>query len=70
MWAKRDNGDYVNIDLTTRLSTTGSGSSWTITASWPENGTVTVTLAGTWSSQADAQEAIRKLVDAVDPSTY
>lgn len=70
MWAKTSTGDYVNIGTATQLKTTGSGSSWQLVASWPENGVALATLAGTWGSQADAQDAIRKLTDAIDPSTY
>jgi len=55
---------YLRIDSGTTIFVQNlSGSSWTIS-----NGGFL--LSGSWSSQAEALEALRRLVDGVDPAGY
>lgn len=63
MWMKRDDGNYVNINTGISMIATGSASSWTVKV-----GASIDLHAGTFASQADAQDAIRKLTQGVDPT--
>lgn len=63
MWVSNVNGDYVNLDAVTLLTVVQSGSNWRIsgpTGQW---------ILGVFTTQADAQDALRELVHGVDPST-
>lgn len=64
MWMKRTDGNYVNINTGVSMVATGSASSWTIKV----GGNIEVG-AGTFASEADAQEAIMKLTQGLDPAT-
>jgi hypothetical protein len=68
MWVKTNSGNYTNLDHCLALEVIGSGSSFSLQAT-AISGALPV-LAGTWATQADAQEAARELVDGVDSSTY
>jgi len=71
VWAEEASGDYVNVAKATEAKATGSGSTWQVQVLTSQGSSVlTVTLAGTWASASDAQDAFRRLVDGVDPSTY
>ncbi len=64
MWWKTFDGDYVNGDLATRVSGLSlSGGTYGIVAQ-PTN----ARLAGEWATGAEANDAIRQLVQGVDPS--
>lgn len=63
MWMKRDDGNYVNIDTGISMVASGSGSSWAVKV-----GANVGLNAGTFASQAEAQEAIRVLTRGVDPA--
>ncbi len=68
MWAKTSTGNYTNLDHCLVLEVIGSGSSFNIQATATSG--ATPVLAGTWTTSAAAQEAMRELVDGVDSSTY
>lgn len=68
MWAKTSSGNYTNLDHCLVLEVVGSGSAFAIQAT-ATNGAQPI-LAGTWPAAADAQEAMRELVDGVDSATY
>lgn len=72
VWVETDTGDYVNVSaLASKVLATGGGGSWSLQLKTTEgSGVTTYNLAGTWASQADAQDAARKLLDGIDPSTY
>jgi hypothetical protein len=63
MWMKRSDGNYININTGANVVASGSGSSWTIKA-----GSNVELNAGTFPSEADAQAAIAKLTQGVDPA--
>jgi hypothetical protein len=63
MWMKRSDGDYINITTGVSMVASGSASSWTIKV-----GSNVELNAGTFPSQADAQDAIAKLTQGVDPA--
>lgn len=62
-WLLLNTGDYVNLDAINTLTATQVGSIWLIKAPG------TLTLPGTFATQAAAQDAIRKLVKGVDSTT-
>lgn len=64
-WRLSNNDGYVNAELVSGLSPVGSGSSWRIRP----DGSASDLEAGPYTSEADAAEAIRKLVGGIDPST-
>lgn len=69
VWVSGSNADeLLNLDDFHVLSVAGSGSNWTITAF--VLGVNQRQLKGTWATESAAQDAARKLVDSVDPSTY
>lgn len=63
MWMKRSDGNYVNIATGVSMVASGSASSWTIKV-----GSSIELNTDTFSSQADAQDAIAKLTQGVDPA--
>jgi hypothetical protein len=62
-------GDHVNLAQAVGLRTVQVGSDWKIVMV-AENGADRAYLNGVWTSESAAQDAVRKLVDAIDPSTY
>jgi hypothetical protein len=65
MWAKTTGGDYLNLGAVFVLyaaETTSNSGVWAIVAPGAYR------LAGEYSSQAEAQEAIQKLVHGFDPA--
>lgn len=67
------NTGAANLDRFAALGVRSSGEQYIIVAFTEESlvtGTPAVTLDGTWSTSAEAVEVLRKLVDAVDASTY
>jgi hypothetical protein len=69
MHFKNDFGGYVNSDRVFVWQLEEPTSNVWVIRGYLETGTG-VTLAGTWSTQAEASEALRELVGGVDPSTY
>lgn len=69
MFVKDTNGGYINAGHITGVYAEQSGSDWKIKVSVIGE-TTDVFLAGTWTSQAAAQEAARELFDGVDPASY
>jgi len=71
MYVKNDGGNYVDLNKVESLhaeEVPASSGDWKIKVSnWNDERWI---LNGTWASEADAQEAIRQLVDGVDPATY
>jgi hypothetical protein len=64
-WLKRDDGNYVNMETGVPATAFQSGpTSWRIRTA----GSQTLN-AGPYTTEADAQEAIRKIVQGVDPAT-
>jgi hypothetical protein len=61
---KRDDGNYICLETGLSVVTTGSSTNWVIKA-----GSNIQIAAGTFASEADAQDAIRKLVHGLDPAT-
>lgn len=75
VWAKTERGvsqtgvSYVNLDVSQGLTVfdvSGLGTDWRLKT----NGGITSYLAGDWATEADAENALRLLIDGVDPSTY
>lgn len=67
MWWKTSAGEYLNSANVTAVTTEGAGSSWYLVAYIP--GSVSgYQLAGTWSTEAQADSAVQKLVQGFDPS--
>lgn len=75
VWAKTEHGiggtgvSYINLDVLAGLTVvdiSGLGTDWRLKT----NTGITPYLAGSWSVEADAESALRELVDGVDPSTY
>jgi len=75
VWAKTERGggqtgvSYVNLNVIQGLTVfdaSGLGTDWRLKT----NTGITPYLAGSWSVEADAENALRELVDGVDPSTY
>ena len=66
-WLKMADGAYVNSDKGRSIYAAGSGSTWGINIDLDGTG---FTLNGSWSTKAGAEEAIRELIDGVDPATY
>lgn len=65
MWMKCTDGNYVNLDAQSVLTAFSSnGTTWFVQASGNRNLNI-----GTFAAEADAQDAIRELVQGVDPST-
>lgn len=64
MWMKRSDGNYVNINTGISMVAAGSASTWTVKV-----GANIEVGAGTFGSEALAQEAIAKLTQGVDPAT-
>lgn len=66
-WWKTATGDYVNSgSVLTLVAGQSIPSTWWI---YPQNTSQPRLNAGPYATQADAQEAIRKLVGGIDPST-
>lgn len=72
MWVRDDSAGYGNIDSAYSVyAVEVSTGTWALRAFTPDDRVnYAFQLAGTWSTQAAAIEAIRQLVDGVDPSTY
>jgi hypothetical protein len=71
LWVRDDSAGYGNLDKAySVVATEVSPENWALRAFVNQGDSYSFQLAGTWSSQAGALEAFRKLVDAVDPSTY
>lgn len=75
VWAKTEHGvggtgvSYINLAGSqglTVVDVSGLGTDWRLKT----NTGVTPYLAGSWGTEADAESALRELVDGVDPSTY
>lgn len=60
---KRSDGNYINIDTGISTVAIGSASSWTIKV-----GSNVELNTGTFPSEADAQDAIVKLTQGIDPA--
>lgn len=67
-WWKTEAGDYLNPIRIGALTTSGSGSTWSLNAFFPGDESPYV-LAGTWTTEADAEQAAQQLVQGFDPST-
>lgn len=68
MWIKNEDGNYINPDTMASIWAVAVAPIWKVRAgAWNEDGWF---LNGTWSTEAAAQEAIRELIDGVDPATY
>jgi hypothetical protein len=62
-WMKTFDQGYVNMEFTGAITTNSTSVGWVLLASG-------VRLdAGPYSTQSDASEAARKLVEGVDPGT-
>lgn len=75
VWAKTERGatqtgvSYLNLDVSlglTVVDVSGLGTDWRLKT----NGGIAAYLAGSWATEADAENALRELVDGIDPSTY
>lgn len=64
MWMKRDDGNYININTGISMVAVGSASSWVVKV-----GANIQLNAGTFASEDDAQAAIAKLTQGIDPAT-
>lgn len=70
MFVKDNVGGYTNTDhVSGAWALEDSPGVWKIQLSLAGSTAMPI-LAGSWSSQAACQEAIRELFDGVDPSTY
>ena len=68
-WLKTDTGAYVRSGAYRAIYAAGSGSSWTL---WLDlnDGSAQTSLSGTFTSEAAAEEAARRIVHGVDPGTF
>jgi hypothetical protein len=64
-----DVGAYVHGDLVKLLFADADGSTWVVRAADDIGLSPQSTLAGTYTTQAAAEDAIRRLVHGIDPST-
>ena len=70
-WVRDDSAGYGNLDKAySVVATEVSSGTWALRAFVNQGSSYSFQLAGTWPSQAEALDAYRKLIDAVDPSTY
>lgn len=69
MWTISSSDNPVNLDQVQTLLVIQDGSVWYIDAA-DIDGTNIARLKGSWASKVDAAAAARRLVDAVDVSTY
>lgn len=66
-WWKLADGNYVNPAQCSSVYPQGSGTTWNLEVDVDGVGHA---LSGTWTSQAAALEAARKLVQGIDPGTF
>jgi hypothetical protein len=70
-WVRDDSAGYGNLDKAfSVVSTEVTPGVWALRAFVNQGVSYSFQLAGTWSTQAAALEVLRKITDAVDPSTY
>jgi len=69
MFVKYHNGGYLNTDHINGVYVEASGSEFVIMASFTGSDP-DVALSGSWSTQAEAEDAMRRLFRGVDPATY
>lgn len=69
MWVQITDGGAVNLNNVALLRAHGTTGNIVIQV-WNTDGTTFNTLKGIYNDVAEANEIIRKLVDAVDPETY
>lgn len=71
VWAEATDSDsnpcYSNLDRIDRVRIGGSGP---YQLQCFVGSALSATLVGSWSTSADALDALRRLIDGVDPSTY
>jgi hypothetical protein len=63
-WIKRADGNYLCLETGKNVIAFGSGSSWTVRA---DGSSEDLAFDSVFASQAAAQDAIRRLVQGVDP---
>jgi hypothetical protein len=70
MWLKAASGGYLNSDFIVSMSTYEKETDqWVIRVDFSADVTEDwLWLAGTWSTQADADTIVRQLVQVTDPS--
>lgn len=69
MWAISSADNPVNLDQLQTLLIIQDGSLWYIEAA-DIDGTNIARLKGSWPTKAEAADAARRFVDAIDVSTY
>jgi hypothetical protein len=69
MWLKLANGQILNAEHVRIFYTQQSGSNWEIVADLA-SAEVDLALNGSWASQADALDAINRLVRVTDPADF
>lgn len=61
-------GNYVNLNATGTIRATNDSGTWRLIVNG--SGIPSCAIGAGYASESDAQNAARKLVDGVDPSTY
>lgn len=68
-WVKTDTGSYVRLGAYRAIYAAGSSSTWNL---WLDlnDGSAQVSLDGTFTSEAEAEDAARRIVRGLDPATF
>jgi len=68
-WLKTDTGTHVRLGAYRAMHAEQSGSNWHL---WLDlnDGSGSVSLSGTFSSESEAEEAARRIVHGIDPETF
>lgn len=67
MWVKTNSLAYANLNLVGTLYVTGSASDWHLNV-WYPTADQDIQLNGTFTSESDALEAGRQLINGFDPA--
>jgi len=69
VWVKTDTGTHVRLDAYRAIHAEQSGSNWHL---WLDlnDGSGSVSLNGTFTSESEAEETARRIVRGVDPATF
>ena len=63
MWLRHSSGGYINTEQCFLITAELDDTTWYINAYYNPAGNGKVQLNGSWSTQADAEEVLRELVD-------